>query len=215
MRPTDQLGAAALAYAQLGYRVLPLHHPVSRNAIQGRGMLCSCSDPACGGGQASPDPTRPEGRHQRPGPAGSMVATLAPGQHRLVTGEVADVLDIDGPAGRAAVRRFTADHDLRLEGPLVRTGSGWHLYLAPTGSGNRADLLEHVDCVAAATLSPHLLDMPAAAATGGCGHSPPNSPQHRRRCAASSTSPEPTQLSRFPRRRSARLLVAILTAAPR
>jgi hypothetical protein len=145
-----------------------------------------------------------------------MVATLAPGQHRLVTGEVADVLDIDGPAGRAAVRRFTADHDLRLEGPLVRTGSGWHLYLAPTGSGNRADLLEHVDCVAAAaTLSPHLLDMPAAAATGGCGHSPPNSPQHRRRCAASSTSPEPTQLSRFPRRRSARLLVAILTAAPR
>ena len=29
MRPTDQLGAAALAYASLGYRVLPLHHPVS------------------------------------------------------------------------------------------------------------------------------------------------------------------------------------------
>ena len=53
----------------------------------------------------------------------------------LVTGELADVLDIDGPAGRTALRRLTADHDLGLEGPLAETGSGWHLYLAPTGSG--------------------------------------------------------------------------------
>jgi hypothetical protein len=28
---------------------------------------------------------------------------------------------------------------------LVRTGSGWHYYLAATGAGNRAGLLEHVD----------------------------------------------------------------------
>jgi hypothetical protein len=63
----------------------------------------------------------------------------------LVTGELADVLDIDGPAGRAALRRYAADNDLRLEGPLARTGSGWHLYLAPTGSGNRDGLLEQVD----------------------------------------------------------------------
>ena len=48
MRPTYQLGAAALAYARLGYRVLPLDHPVSTNVSQGRGMLCSCGDPACG-----------------------------------------------------------------------------------------------------------------------------------------------------------------------
>jgi Bifunctional DNA primase/polymerase, N-terminal len=26
----------------------------------------------------------------------------------------------------------------------VRTGSGWHLYLASTGAGNRAGLLDHV-----------------------------------------------------------------------
>ena len=42
MRPTDQLGATALGYAKLGYRVLPLHHPVSTNAIQGWG----CAAPA-------------------------------------------------------------------------------------------------------------------------------------------------------------------------
>jgi hypothetical protein len=146
MRPTDQLGAAALAYAQLGYRVLPLHHPVSRNAIQGRGMLCSCSDPACGA--VGKHPLTPHGLKD----ATSDLGRLSQWWQRwpqanigLVTGEVADVLDIDGPAGWAAVRRFTADHDLRLEGPLVRTGSGWHLYLTPTGSSNRAGLLEQVD----------------------------------------------------------------------
>jgi hypothetical protein len=63
----------------------------------------------------------------------------------LVTGELADVLDVDGPTGRAALRRWATQHDLHLDGPLVRTGSGWHHYLAPTGSGNRAGLLEQVD----------------------------------------------------------------------
>ena len=53
----------------------------------------------------------------------------------LVTGELVDVLDVDGRPGRMALRRLAADHDLRLEGPLAETGSGWHLYLAPTGSG--------------------------------------------------------------------------------
>jgi hypothetical protein len=37
MRTVDQLGAAALTYATLGYRVLPLHHPVSTNANRGEG----------------------------------------------------------------------------------------------------------------------------------------------------------------------------------
>ena len=55
------------------------------------------------------------------------------------------MLDVDGLAGRAALRRWAATHGLRLGGPLTRTGSGWHYYLAPAGSGNRAGLLEHVD----------------------------------------------------------------------
>jgi hypothetical protein len=109
-------------------------------------MLCSCGDPACGAvgkhpltahglKDATSDPTQ-LGRWWRRWPQANI---------GLVTGERADVLDVDGPAGRAALHRFTADHDLRLEGPLVRTGSGWHVYLAPTGSGNRAGLLEQVD----------------------------------------------------------------------
>ena len=146
MRPTDRLGAAALAYANLGYRVLPLHHPIATNSIQGRGMLCSCGDCACGA--VGKHPLTSHGLND----ATSDPAKLTRWWRRwpqanigLVTGEVADVLDIDGPAGRAALRRFAAAHDLRLEGPLVRTGSGWHLYLAPTGTRNRAGLLAYVD----------------------------------------------------------------------
>jgi hypothetical protein len=146
MRPIEQLGEAALAYASLGYRVLPLHHPVPTSSAQGPGMLCSCGDLACGG--VGKHPLTPHGLNDATGDP----ARLARWWRRwpqanigLVTGELVDVLDIDGPAGRAALRRFAADHDFRLDGPLAQTGSGWHYYVAPTGSGNRAGLLEQVD----------------------------------------------------------------------
>jgi hypothetical protein len=217
MRPTNRLGAAALTYANLGYRVLPLHHPPVTNSIQGPEMLCSCGDRACGA--IGKHPLTAHGLND----ATSDPAKLARWWRRwpqanigLVTGEVADVLDIDGPAGRAALRRFAADHDLRLEGPLVRTGSGWHIYLAPTGTGNRASLLPHVDWrgrggYVVAPPSRHA----AAAATGGYGHSPPNSPQPLYHCTASWALPEPTHLSRRLRHRSTQPLPAIPTAAPR
>jgi hypothetical protein len=44
----------------------------------------------------------------------------------LATGHRFDVLDVDGPAGRAVLRRWASQHNLHLDGPLVRTGSGWH-----------------------------------------------------------------------------------------
>ena len=167
MRPADQLGAATLAYANLGYRVLPLHHPVPTNVSRGRGMLCSCRDPACGA--VGKHPRTPHGLNDATGdPAqlGRWWRHWPQANIGLVTGEVADVLDIDGPAGRAALCRFTADHDLRLDGPLVRTGSGWHLYLAPTGSGIEPVCWSRWTGVAAAVMSlPHLLDMPIGRAS--------------------------------------------------
>jgi hypothetical protein len=64
----------------------------------------------------------------------------------LATGHRFDVLDVDGPIGAQAIRTFAAVHALHSSGPLVRTGGGWHFYLAPTGLGNaRPAGLEHVD----------------------------------------------------------------------
>jgi hypothetical protein len=145
---TDRyLGEAALTYAARGFRVLPLHHPVqSRSQQRQGGVGCSCRDPDCG--PVGKHPRTRNGLHD----ATSDPARLARWWQRwphanigLVTGELADVLDVDGPTGRRALRRWATQHDLHLDGPLVRTGGGWHLYLAPTGAGNRAGLLEHVD----------------------------------------------------------------------
>jgi hypothetical protein len=59
------------------------------------------------------------------------------------------VLDLDGPDGVAALRRFAAAHGWTPTGPLARTGRGWHLYLQPSGTGPRnpihPKLLAHVD----------------------------------------------------------------------
>jgi hypothetical protein len=67
----------------------------------------------------------------------------------LATGHVVDVLDLDGPDGVAALRRFATQHSWTPTGPLVRTGRGWHLYLRPSGTGPRnpidPKLLSHVD----------------------------------------------------------------------
>jgi hypothetical protein len=65
----------------------------------------------------------------------------------LATGIVFDVLDIDGPAGLAALHQLPEAADPRLPGPLVATGGGgWHHWFTPTGLGNRPPHgLAHVD----------------------------------------------------------------------
>jgi hypothetical protein len=147
MTADQRLRDAALAYATREFRVLPLHHPIQAGGRKRPGSVgCSCGNPGCG----------PVGKHPRTR-NGLHDATANPDQLArwwqrwpqanigLVTGELADVLDVDGPAGRAAVRAWATQHQLRLAGPLMRTGSGWHHYLAATGTGNRAALLEYVD----------------------------------------------------------------------
>ncbi len=140
------LWEAALDYAARGFRVVPLHFPVEQVRDGGRVVGCSCGDRACAAIGKHPltphglrDATRERAWlqwHWRRWPQANI---------GLVTGEVADVLDIDGPAGRDAMRRWAAEHDLRLEGPVVRTGTGWHYYLRASGARNRIGLLEHVD----------------------------------------------------------------------
>ena len=62
-----------------------------------------------------------------------------------MTGDLVDVLDVDGPQGHAALSEWAAEHRLRLDGPLARSGQGWHYYLQASGARNRIGLLDHVD----------------------------------------------------------------------
>jgi len=132
---------AALAYAAAGIPVLPLHTPGPSG--------CSCRRPGC---------DRP-GKHPRWHPrlitAGLHSASTDPAVLAawwdtwpdagigLRTGVAVDVCDVDSGTGLEALRARTAG--LRSL-PAVRTGSGGlHLYVAPTGYGNRVAVLPGVD----------------------------------------------------------------------
>jgi hypothetical protein len=153
-----ELRAAALSYAARGIPVLPLHTPQLCPVTAERGPAvvavgCSCGDSGCdrlgkhpriqlvrhGVAQATRDRERVEGWWRR-----APLANVG-----LATGHLVDVLDLDGPEGVAALRRFAAEHAWTPAGPLVRTGRGWHLYLQPSGTGPRnpihPELLAHVD----------------------------------------------------------------------
>jgi hypothetical protein len=138
---------AALGYAARGIPVYPVHWP--RPTPGGASLACSCPR-----GRSCDRPAKhPLVRH------GIHDATTNPAQlgrwwrrwpHAnlgLATGVVFDALDVDGPAGLAALRQLAPMVELRLPGALVRTGGGgWHYWFAPTGLGNRPPRgLEHVD----------------------------------------------------------------------
>jgi hypothetical protein len=138
---------AALGYAARGIPVYPVHWP--RPTPGGASLACSCPrGPAC-----DRSAKHPLLRH------GVKEATTDPDRlghwwHRwpqanlgLATGICFDALDIDGPAGLAALRQLPEAAGLPLPGPLVATGGGgWHHWFIPTGLGNRPPRgLAHVD----------------------------------------------------------------------
>jgi hypothetical protein len=129
---------AALAYAHRGIPVLPLHCPTGRTG-------CSCGRPGC---------DRP-GKHPRL-PHGLTEASTDPrridlwwsrwpdANIGLRTGIVMDVADVDTHAGGQALLHVMGG--AAPVGPTVRTGGGGrHLWLRPTGYGNRVGVLPGVD----------------------------------------------------------------------
>jgi Bifunctional DNA primase/polymerase, N-terminal len=138
---------AALGYAARGIPVYPVHWP--RPIPGGASLACSCPrGPAC-----DRPAKHPLLRH------GVKDATTDPDRidrwwHRwpqanvgLATGICFDALDIDGPAGLAALDELQKAAGLRLGGPLVTTGGGgWHHWFTPTGLGNHPPRgLAHID----------------------------------------------------------------------
>jgi Bifunctional DNA primase/polymerase, N-terminal len=161
-RPGSLLRDAALGYASRGIPVLPLHYPVAhrrsaRAVADGRVVApqcwtgCSCGDRTCG--QVGKHPLGalvPQGLKEATTNRARVLSwwTRHPKANiGLATGQLFDVLDVDGPEGAAAIQALAAEHGLTSSGPLVRTGGGgWHYYLHPTGLGNnQPQSLEHVD----------------------------------------------------------------------
>jgi Bifunctional DNA primase/polymerase, N-terminal len=159
-RPSWQLRDAAVGYASRGIPVLPLHYPlphpgdlqpVSGDRPPAVRAGCSCRDPNCG--QPGKHPLGALVPHGVKDATCNRARILAwwrcnpQANIGLACGHAFDVLDVDGPAGEAAIRELAATHGLASSGPLVRTGGGgWHYYLRPTGLGNaHPHDLEHVD----------------------------------------------------------------------
>jgi hypothetical protein len=128
----------ALAYAARGIPVLPLHHPVVRQAVAARDQFstcCSCGNPACQAVGKHPATARGvEDATTDPARLAWWWRRYPEANIGLATGWVFDVLDVDGPESGDSVRWSAVSQLLGLRGPLVRTGGdGWHFYLAPTG----------------------------------------------------------------------------------
>jgi hypothetical protein len=138
---------AALGYAARGIPVYPVHWP--RPIPSGVSLACSCPrGPACDRPAKHPlvrhgvkDATTNADR------IGRWWGRWPQANVGLATGICFDALDIDGPAGLAALGELQEAVRLRLAGPLVATGGGgWHHWFRPTGHGNRPPRgLAHVD----------------------------------------------------------------------
>jgi len=129
---------AALGYAARGIPVYPVHWP--RPTPGATTLCCSCPrGPACD--RPAKHPLVRHGIHDattNPGQLQRWWQHWAQANLGLATGVIFDALDVDGAAGLAALRQLIPMVELRLPGPLVRTGGGgWHYWFRPTGLGNR------------------------------------------------------------------------------
>lgn len=63
------------------------------------------------------------------------------------TGILFDVIDVDGLDGMNAIEMWAPDSPSikRLQPTVLTPSGGYHIYLPPTGHGNRAGMLERVD----------------------------------------------------------------------
>lgn len=103
-------------------------------------------------------PLEPGGKRPYPGSHGCKDASCDPVQIRawwdaaptsnigIATGHAVDVIDLDGAAGVKSWAGDMWDATPPLIGTVrTRRPGGWHLYVTPTGMGNRAGMFPGVD----------------------------------------------------------------------
>lgn len=118
---TAPLLDAAMAYVERGWPVLPLRPRLKTPATQ-HGLLDASTNPAVVGAWWTKWPDANIG---------------------LRTGVAFDVLDVDGPAGRASLAKIAPGYQHR--GPVASTGKGWHALFSVTGARNAANKLPGLD----------------------------------------------------------------------
>lgn len=118
------LAEAALAYAALGWPVLPLHPRAKTplGSLVKTGLLEASSDIDVVRGWWGRQP-------------GANIG--------LRTGIAFDVVDLDGDAAMASLKTLVPGY--KHPGPVSATGKGWHLLFQPTGARNAANKLPGID----------------------------------------------------------------------
>lgn len=117
---TDHLGAA-LDYSRRGWGVLPLRagEKVPDGRLAPHGLHDASTDPEVIRAWWEAEPEANVG---------------------LVTGIHFDVLDVDGPDALERLQTAGSPGDPDIEGPVVATPRGWHVYVSCTGRGNTVNL---------------------------------------------------------------------------
>lgn len=118
----------ALGLAQAGFPVFPL-------GVRSKHPLISADD----GGKGLHDATTDEAQIRQ------WWGSDPRANIGIRTGVNVDVIDIDGPQGLDSLMAARGHDGEPLTGPMVRTGHGWHVFVSPTGSGNRAGMFPSVD----------------------------------------------------------------------
>lgn len=117
------LAAAAVNYAERAWPVFPLRPRDKRPAVA-RGLHSATTDPERVAAWWAKHPDHNIG---------------------LRTGVAFDVLDLDTADALDHLDAAAPDDAGPVVGPMVATAKGVHVYVAPTGAGNRAGLLPGVD----------------------------------------------------------------------
>lgn len=136
------MGRVAEAYARLGLRVIPLHHPTASGG-------CSCGDTSC------KYPGKHPRTHMGVKDATSNIETIRAwwfshpySNVGLATGHLVDVIDIDSADGAAAIAALRSAQrlpDVLATATTGRHEGGTHIYIAATGAGCKPPPVKGVD----------------------------------------------------------------------
>lgn len=142
-----QLLAAVVDYTRRGWPVFPLHEARTFGPKAGPDRArCTCSNAVCD--RQAKHPRTANGLHEatcQPSVIEEWWTRWPTANVGIATGHGFDALDLDGPDALDRLDDAPGATPDPVAGPMVLTGRGLHIYVAPTGAGNRTAMLPSVD----------------------------------------------------------------------